>query len=69
MKKYANNVEYKNDYNRQNYDQIALMIPKGMKELWKAEAKEKGLSLNAYIIECVKIRQLNEQLSENDETK
>lgn len=53
MKKYASNVEYKNDYNRQNYDQVALMIPKGMKEIWKNQAKEEHLSLNALIQKAV----------------
>lgn len=44
---------YKNDYNRQNYDRVGLMLPKGKAEEWKEQAKAEGLSLNAFIIKCV----------------
>lgn len=45
---------YRNDFNRQNYDRIGLMLPKGMGEQWKEEAKKRGLSINAFVQEAVK---------------
>lgn len=45
---------YRNEYNRQKYDRIGLMLPKGMGEEWKAEAKRRNQSLNAFVIEAVK---------------
>lgn len=52
MKKDVN--EYKNEFNRQKYDRIGLMLPKGKGDEWKAEAQKRGLSLNAFVIEAVK---------------
>ena len=46
--------EHQNEYNKQNYDRIGLMIPKGMGEIWKAEAKRRNMSLNAFVQEAVK---------------
>lgn len=39
----------KRKYNEKAYDRIALTVPKGMKEHYKAVADTKGMSLNAYI--------------------
>ena len=39
----------KNKYNLKAYDRIGLMVPKGMKEQYRAAAEAKGMSLNAYI--------------------
>ena len=39
----------KQKYNAKTYDRIQLMIPKGMGELWKNEAKKRGISLTALI--------------------
>ena len=49
-------AKVKNAYNARNYDRINLVIPKGKKEEWTAEAKRAGLSLNAYITEAVEAR-------------
>lgn len=46
--------EHQNEYNRQKYDRVGLMLPKGQGEEWKAEAKRRNMSLNAFIIEAVK---------------
>lgn len=46
-------VTYKNEFNRQNYDQVIIMIPKGSKEQWKAEAKRRNISLNAMVQQAV----------------
>lgn len=54
----------KNKYNAKAYDRIGLMIPKGMGEAWKAEAKERGLSLNMLIQKAV-----NEYLQKEESAK
>ena len=56
-----------NEYNRKKYDHINLMVPKGMKEEWTKKAEENGLSLTAYITQCVKIAQSIESVCKNDE--
>lgn len=38
-----------NKYMRENYDRVALTVPKGQKEKIKAHAESKGESLNAFI--------------------
>ena len=58
-----------NEYNRKKYDHINLMIPKGMKEEWQNMAIDKGQSLNAFIIECVKIAQSAEEVCKNEKNK
>ena len=35
-------VKYKNDFNKQKYDRINLMVPKGKKDELKQLAKEAG---------------------------
>ena len=52
-------AEVKNRYNAKAYDRIALMVPKGTKAAWQAEAERLGLSLNAYIRLCVEVTQEN----------
>ena len=54
MRNYKNETEYKNEFKRNNYDQVLLTIPKGQKENWKEEAKRRQLSLNQLVIEAVK---------------
>ena len=36
-------------YNEKSYDRIALTVKKGQREIIKAHAEKKGLSLNGYI--------------------
>ena len=43
----------KNKYNGANYDRIALSVPKGDKERYKAAADARGMSLNQFIIEAI----------------
>lgn len=43
-------VKYRNSFNKEKYDRVNIMLPKGQKEVVKAYAGEKGLSLNAFII-------------------
>ncbi len=43
----------KNKWNAKNYDRIALVVPKGEKEIIKSVAEQEGKSVNAYILEAV----------------
>lgn len=40
----------KNKYNAKTYDQIPLRAPKGKREIYKAFAESKGMSLNAWAL-------------------
>lgn len=42
-------AEVKNRYNEKAYDRIAVVVPKGQKEVIKAYAAEQGESVNAFI--------------------
>ena len=42
-------IEYQNEYNKEKYDRISLMVPKGKKDIIKAHAKAKGQSVNEFI--------------------
>lgn len=53
----------KNKYNEKTYDRINLVVKKGVKDIWKSEAEQQGLSLNAFI--C---RALNQYI-ESEKTK
>jgi predicted HicB family RNase H-like nuclease len=44
-----NQIEYQNEYNRQNYDRINLVVKKGKKDIIKAEAQKSGKKVNEYI--------------------
>ena len=44
---------YNNDFNREKYDRISLMAPKGRKEQIKEAAKLAGISVNAWINEAI----------------
>ena len=39
----------KNKWNAENYDRIALVVPKGVKEEIKTRADKRGESVNGYI--------------------
>ena len=40
-------------YNDKTYDRLYLYVPKGQKEIIKAKAEKKELSVNAYIIKLI----------------
>lgn len=42
-------IKYNNQFNKDNYDRISLMIPKGKKELIQLCAKVDGESVNGFI--------------------
>lgn len=41
------------EYNKANYEQIKLQVPKGAKEKIKAAAEAAGKSMTSYIMEAV----------------
>lgn len=44
---------YVNEYQKEKYDRITIMVEKGKKEKYKAAAKKSGMSLSAFIMMCV----------------
>lgn len=46
-------VAYKNEFDRQNYDRLSFNVPKGKKALLKAYAEKQGISVNALITQAV----------------
>ena len=44
-----NQTKYINEFMKEKYDRIGLMVPKGQKEIIKAYAKSKNMSVNEYI--------------------
>ena len=49
-KKQFDQFKYQNEFNKNNYDRITVLVPKGKKAEWQAQAKAEGLSLSAWII-------------------
>lgn len=43
-----------NNYNREKYDRVSVMLPAGYREEVRAEAKKAGESLNSFIIEAIR---------------
>lgn len=47
-------IKYQNEYNKQKYDRITIMAPKGKKEELQAAAKACGMkSVNEFILAAV----------------
>lgn len=53
--------KYVNTYQKERYDRITVMATKGKKAEYQAAAESKGLSLSAFVMECVdaKINKMN----------
>ena len=49
-----NRTKYKNNHRDTNYDRINLVLPKGMKSVVKILAKNKNLSVNAYLVDLIR---------------
>lgn len=45
--------DYINSYQKEKYDRITVMAEKGKKAEYQAAAKLKGVSLSAFVMECV----------------
>ena len=46
-------IKYNNQYNKENYDKITILVPRGEKDEWKAFAKQNGISLTEMIRRAV----------------
>lgn len=42
-----------NDFNKQNYDRVSIMLPAGYREEVREIAKKQGKSLNGFVIEAI----------------
>lgn len=59
----AGKTEYKNNWQKENYDRINLTVPKGRKAAIQAHAAERGESVNAFIARAI------EETMERDKEK
>lgn len=52
-------TDYKKEFNKDNYDRVGLYLPKGkdgakgMKDVWKEEAKKEKMDLGEFVKKCV----------------
>lgn len=45
----SNAIKYNNEFNKQAYDRISLLVKKGKKEVIQATAQARGESVNSFI--------------------
>ena len=43
-------IAYSNEYNRNNYDRVSVIVPKGARAEYKKRAAKKNMSLSQYIL-------------------
>ena len=48
-----NKIARTREYNKANYEQLKMEVPKGTKTVIKAAAEKEGKSMTAYIMEAV----------------
>lgn len=48
------NTKYKNDFDRENYDRIAVNVAKGQREVIKQHAESRNESTNAFISRAIR---------------
>lgn len=58
-------IKYNNNFNKDNYDRISLMVAKGKKEIIQAKAKENAESVNAFINKAVDFLISGERTGQN----
>ena len=56
-----NQLQYQNEFVREKYDRIGLVVPKGEKQVVKAKAAAAGESVNEYISKAIKMRMASEE--------
>ena len=52
-------IKYQAAYNKEHYDTLGLMIPKGMKDVIKSSAKSKGVSVTKYVLNAIEFYDKN----------
>ena len=48
------NTDYKNKFNREHYEQVTFRVPKGMKQIIRNLAADKGMTVNAYLQDLIR---------------
>lgn len=56
-----NQIKYQNDFNKEKYDRITIMVPKGEKDIISEIAKRAGMSRNEYIYTAIQEKIEKEQ--------
>lgn len=56
-------IRYNNNFNKQAYDRLSVLVPKGMKDTIQSAAKQSGESLNGFInrLICAELERLGKQ--------
>ncbi len=49
-------MTYKNKYRDKNYDRVEIAVPKGKKEMIKAMAASRKLSISSYVLDTSRKR-------------
>lgn len=49
----AAKIRYNSDYNKAAYDRICVYVPKGMRDVWKKKAEDRGQSVSQMCVEAV----------------
>lgn len=52
-------IKYQTAYNKEHYDTLGLMLPKGMKSVIKDYAKSAGVSVTKYVVEAIEFYHAN----------
>lgn len=53
FKEKEKSLSYIAQYQKENYDRITVMSPKGTKEKVKAAATVRGLSVSEFVLQCI----------------
>ncbi len=53
FKEKKKSLSYIAQYQKENYDRITVMAPKGTKEKVKAAATVRGLSASEFVLQCI----------------
>lgn len=48
-----NKMRYDNDYRREHYDTLTVLVPKGKRKELKEAATLKGLTVSQYVVEAL----------------
>jgi predicted HicB family RNase H-like nuclease len=67
MAKAFDQISYINEYNKEKYDRITILVPKGKKEQIREKAKTEGKSVNEYIIGAINLLESKKSEKEREE--
>ncbi|MBR5286212.1 MAG: hypothetical protein IKU30_04875 [Clostridia bacterium] len=60
-----NKSKYNNDFSKQTYDRISVLVPKGTRQRWNDHATDRKESLNAFIRRAVEQCIIDDDLGRN----